>query len=177
MICINKFLSGPLLTKCQLNPTGGVLSLDELALSPPTPRTGGKQSFPEYFISVKISSFPPFGIAFSMPLLALRVDALHFPLLTLMCWKAHCSIACFQRLRPRLEPTTGLGTSRRRNKAQSFLLRNSWHSRRGRCIVSDTKWRVLQQLREGCHFPEEWEGFTEGGPIKHLLNRTFIRGV
>lgn len=64
-----------------------------------------------------------------------------------------------------LEPTKGLGTSRRMNKAQSFLLRNSQHSRRGRCIVSDTKWRVLQQLREVCHFLEEWEGFTEGGPL------------
>lgn len=38
-----------LITKCQLNPTGGVLSLGAPALSTPALKMGAKQSFPEDF--------------------------------------------------------------------------------------------------------------------------------
>lgn len=50
---------------------------------------------------MKISSFPSFGTAFSMPSLAFRVDTSHFPLLTLFAERQAvplCAFSCRSRV-------------------------------------------------------------------------------
>ena len=58
---------------------------------------GAQQSFPEelHSVSVKISSFSSFGIVSGLPQLAFRVDALHFPLLTLFAERHTVPLCAF----------------------------------------------------------------------------------